>query len=422
MKQAFLPLLLSASCLFPLTGKDRPESLDKKATEIHFRVLTIDTHCDTPMRATRRGREPFDLGVRHEPLKRGSGMQDFPRMKEGGLDGSFFAVFVGQEELTPEGREAAYREAVQTLDAMDEVFKKYPDQAKLALKADDLKRIAVTGKRAIFLGLENGYPLGLDVNRVDEFYRRGIRYITLAHTSDNDLADSSTDQRDPEDKGLSETGRRVVHRMNELGIMVDVSHISDRAFYDVLKESSAPVIASHSSARAICDHPRNLSDEMLLALKKNGGVIQLCILSDYIRPSAPNPARDEAFKAMRKKFGEYGAIKDPAVREALHQEYERILEEYPQELATVKDAVDHIDHIVKTIGIDYVGIGTDFDGGGGLADCNDVTQMVNITKELVRRGYSEKEIAKIWGGNFLRVFRAVEARRGGRASSPGPSL
>lgn len=380
-----------------------------KALELHRRFLTVDTHCDTPFLLLLPG---WDIGQRHEPGRRDSGRQDLVRMKEGGLDASFFAVFVGQGECTPEGRKNAYDEAVQILDALDAMYGKHPALVGKALTPADAYRLKKQGKRAIFIGMENGYPLGLDLSLVDYFHNRGVRYITLAHTADNDICDSSTDKDEPQDKGLSAFGRRLVERMNELGIMVDVSHISDKSFYDVLAMTKTPVLASHSCARALCDNPRNLSDEMLLALKKNGGVIQLCVLGEYVKRGKPNPERDAAFKTLRQKikesYGSWGNIKDPAVRDRLEAEFAAVEEKYPADPVYVRDAVDHIDHIVKLIGIDHVGIGTDFDGGGGLTDCSDVTELYRFTVELQKRGYKEAEIAKIWGGNAMRVMTRVQ--------------
>jgi len=375
----------------------------QEARRIHERLLTLDTHCDTPMRFGRG----FDPGVRHEPHAQGSGCQDFPRMKEGGLDASFFAVFVGQGPRTDEGHAKAKAKALATLDQLEAVFRKHPDQATLALRSEDAARIAATGKRAIFLGLENGYPVGHDVDMVDAFHKRGIRYITLCHTADNDLCDSSTDRKDPEDRGLSDLGRQVVARMNRLGMMIDVSHISDRAFFDILKLTKAPVLASHSCARAVCDHPRNLSDAQLKALKANGGVVQLCILDEYVKKAPANPARDAAEKEMVARVEAMGGWEGPRAEEA-EALWVAFQKAFPHAQVTVKDACDHIDHIVKVIGVDHVGIGTDFDGGGGLSDCRDVTDLWKITAELLKRGYSEKDLAKIWGGNALRVMAAVE--------------
>jgi membrane dipeptidase len=276
----------------------------------------------------------------------------------------------------------------------------------VATKAGDLARIADRGKHAIYLGMENGYPMGNDPGLLDTFYLKGIRYLTLVHSRNNDICDSSNDTL--EHNGLSSLGREVVMRMNDLGMLIDISHASDKSFYDVITLSRTPIIASHSCSRAMCDNPRNLSDEMLLKLKENGGVIQMCILSAYVKTPAPNPQRDSARAAVREKHGNYYEL-DEAAREAFIADWYAVDRDYPRELATVSDAVDHIDHMVELIGIDHVGIGTDFDGGGALADCFDVSQMGNITLELVRRGYSAAEIKKIWGGNLTRVFKEVEA-------------
>ncbi len=211
----------------------------------------------------------------------------------------------------------------------------------------------------------------------------------------------------PEHNGLSEFGKKVIKRMNELGMIIDVSHISDKAFYDVIELSRVPVVASHSSARAVCDNPRNMTDEMLLKLKENGGVIQMCILSEHIKTPPKNPQRENDLAALEKKYGKFNEITDRAILDKYYAEWDAIVAKYPGDLATVKDFVDHIDHVVNLIGIDYVGIGTDFDGGGGLRDCKDVSELPNITAELLRRGYNKDDLKKIWGDNFMRVFRQV---------------
>ena len=243
-------------------------------------------------------------------------------------------------------------------------------------------------------------------------YDLGVRYITLAHTRNNDICDSSTDSNGPEHDGLSSFGQEVVKEMNRIGMMIDVSHISDKAFYDVLDLSNVPVIASHSSCRALCETPRNLSDDMLLALKQNGGVIQICILSEYIKTPDPNPELEAALGALKEKYGDFRGLPDDKKR-LVRQETKAIQEKY-EKLATVKDVVDHIDHVIQVIGIEYVGIGTDFDGGGGVEGCKTVADVKNITIELLRRGYSKSDIAEIWGGNLM--------REGGKQSKFSPNL
>lgn len=397
-----LTLVLSLFSLPAFTlEKKNEKDLIKKALQIHERVLTVDTHTDTPFMFMRKG---WDIGKMNDPKNRG-GRVDYPRMKKGGLDAAFFAVFVGQGKRDPKSNKNAETRARELFKLIHKAIKKYPELAELALKSDDAAMIEKKGKRAIYIGIENGYPIGKSIKLIKEYYDQGARYITLCHTSNNDICDSSTDKA--EHDGLSEFGKKVVSEMNNLGMIIDVSHISDKSFYDVLKLSKVPVIASHSCARAICDNPRNLSDDMLKKLAENGGVIQLCILSDYIKIIEQNPARIKAYKKLRTKYKSYSSLSPEKKKEAM-KDWMALGENYPAKLANVSDAVDHIDHIIKIVGINHVGIGTDFDGGGGLKDCIDASQLGNITIELVRRGYTEEQIRKIWGGNFFRVFKKIE--------------
>jgi len=379
--------------------------LEERALELHQKIFTVDTHCDTPGNMAREG---WDFGEFHPPGQRGSGQIDLPRMKQGGLDAEFFALYTAQGPLTEEGYARARERAEQLLRAIYRLAEKYPDQIGLATSPDQALELNTQGKLVAFIGMENGYPLGRDLEMVAKYYQKGVRYITLCHSADNDICDSSTDRNDPQDKGLSEFGQKVVAECNRLGMMIDVSHASDQTIRDVLKLSQAPVIASHSSVRTLCDHPRNLSDELIKGIAAKGGVVQICLVSSFVKKVPPNPERDQALAALAQKYGRWNEIKDEATREKLRQEYEMIREKYPSPRATVKDLVDHIDYVVKLVGIDYVGIGTDFDGGGGVEGCNDVTELPNLTLELLRRGYNEEQIAKIWGGNLLRVFRQVE--------------
>ena len=352
----FLPVVLLAGC--------SDEARNKIADMIHDKVLTVDTHVDTPLLLIA---ENYDLSVRHEP-KQMIDKLDFPRMEEGGLDAVFFAVFVFQGPRTPEGNEQAKQTALKTFTAIQGSLAQNSAVAELALTPDDAYRLESEKKRAIFIGMENGYPIGTDLSQINDFYDLGARYITLCHMSNNDICDSSTDPKGPEHNGLSEFGKQVVAEMNRLGMMVDISHVSDKTVLDVLEMSTAPIIASHSSARAVYEHPRNLPDELLKKIADKGGVVQATI--EYVKA---------------------------------HASYER------PELPTVAEFVDHIVHIVNVAGIDHVGIGTDFDGGGELSDCYDVSEMGNITRELVKRGYTAKQIQKIWGGNLMRVFREVQS-------------
>jgi membrane dipeptidase len=373
------------------------EKLARHADKIHASILTVDTHCDTPMEFS----DPaFDLGKRHD-----EGCVDFPRMIEGGLHAEFFAVFTAQGPRNDSAFSKAHLQALDILNKIHKNVTKNSSMAEIATTPDDAYRLKKAGKIAAFIGIENGYPVGKDLARIKLYYDLGARYMTLAHTKNNDICDSSTDPAGPENNGLSAFGAQVVQEMNRLGMMIDISHISDKSFYDVLKITKAPVIASHSSCRALCGSPRNLTDDMLLALKENGGVIQICILGNYLKTPEPNPELDSKLKELKDKYGDYDALAD-SVKKVVRKEYRAIRKKY-EKSATVKDIVDHIDHVVQVIGVDYVGIGTDFDGGGGVEGCRTASDMKNITIELLRRGYSKSDITKIWGENIMRVLRKV---------------
>jgi len=395
--------IIMLSLLVFATGHaaEKPGDIEKKATRIHHSVVTIDSHTDAPLRLIQKD---FNMAVRHDAHKDYSKI-DFPRMKEGGLDGVFFAVFVSQGPRNPEAYEKVRQRAVLLFDTIDAVLKRNHVLAELAVTPADGIRLKKIDKRAVFIGIENGYAIGKDLSLISTYYLRGARYITLCHTRNNDICDSSTDS--VESNGLSKFGYEMVQEMNHVGMMVDVSHISDKAVTDVLAFTKAPVIASHSCAKAICNNPRNLDDQLLKAIAKNGGVIQMCILSDYVKTPAPDPARDSAKAAVRKKFRDFDGLSDDEMKVA-RKEWNALNEQFPQKLATVSDVADHIDHIVKVAGIDHVGIGTDFDGGGGVDGCFDVSEMGNITLELVKRGYSKSAIRKIWGGNLMRVMKKTD--------------
>lgn len=380
------------------------EDLIKKAMEIHDRVLTVDTHADTPLRMIEPG---FDMAERHDPKETGSKV-DYPRMKEGGLDAIFFAAFVAQDIRDDDGNSRAKNLCIQMLDSIRSSTDKNSDIVGLALDPDDAYELEKAGKRAIYMGIENGYPIGSDLSNIEMYYNKGVRYITLVHSSNNDLADSATDSDGPEHGGLSDFGGDVVREMNRLGIMVDVSHGNDSVFYDAIAISEAPIIASHSNARAVTDHKRNMSDKMLKLMADNGGVVQLTMLASYLRTAPENTARDSAIADLRAKMKPASEMTDDE-KKAMREAYRAINDKYPDPPATVKHVADHIDHIVKVAGINHVGIGCDFDGGGGIEGVFDASEVMNITIELVRRGYTEEQIEKIWGGNLMRVFNEVQA-------------
>ncbi|GAB3905979.1 dipeptidase [Larkinella knui] len=372
------------------------DRLTRKAHKIHQRILTLDTHADAPINMVKDG---FDVGERHDRVRDKSQI-DFPRMKEGGMDAMFFAVYLAQGPRTPEGHAEAKAKALAIFKRIDAALKKHPDLAELATTPDDAYRIKKAGKRAVFIGMENGYPVGEDLAMLKTYYDLGCRYITLAHFANNAICDSATDPDGPLHNGLSDFGKKVVPEMNRLGILIDISHVSDKSFYDALALSKAPLIASHSNVRALCNFPRNMTDEMIKALAAKGGVIQVNFVSDYLRK--PSDEHRQALNSVR--MSGVGRVVTPEMRTRLDAKEDSIQKRYAYERASVSDIVKHIDYIVRLVGIDHVGIGSDFDGGGGVNGLEDVSQIEALTLELVRKGYSEQAIAKIWGGNLLRVL------------------
>ena len=402
-------LILAAALplLDPEVSAQTPDpALVARARAIHDRVITMDTHNDI---------NPRDFTKERNYTQRLENQVNIPKMVEGGLDASFFIVYVGQGSLTQEGYDKAYAQAVEKFNAIHRLTEEIaPDKIGLALTAADVRRIAATGRKVALIGIENAYPLGTDLSRVKEFYDRGGRYMSLAHNGHSQFADSNTGERDGQwmHNGLNEMGRQVIIEMNKWGIMVDVSHPSKQANLQAIALSRAPVIASHSAARAVADHSRNMDDEQLLALKKNGGVIQTVAFDSYVKIKPPDsPERAAAIAKLRLEMGLQGGPQSQA--DATRNEFRRRMAELdkqfpPPPMATVSDFVDHIDYLVKKIGIDHVGISSDFDGGGGVKGWNGADETFNVTLELVRRGYTEEQIGKIWSGNLLRVMEDVQ--------------
>ncbi|GAB3542813.1 dipeptidase [Spirosoma fluminis] len=393
MTSALFPFL---PFLFTLLSTVQDEPTPKQVHQLHQRILTLDTHADAPIMMQT---PDFDVGVAHNTKRDGSQI-DFPRMKEGGMDAMFFAVYTSQGPRTPEGHAEAKRNALNQFRLIHDALKKHPNQAELALTPADAYRIQKAGKRAVFIGMENGYPVGDELNMLKTYYDLGCRYITLTHFANNLIGDSSTDPDGPLYGGLSEFGKKVVPEMNRLGILIDVSHIADSTFYDALALSKAPVIASHSNCRALCDFPRNMTDDMIRAIAAKGGVVQVNFVSDYLK----KPSDEHRAAKTKIRMSRVGKVATPDMEARIAAQSDSVAKVYASERASLSDIVDHIDHIVKIAGIDHVGIGSDFDGGGSVNGLEDVSQIENLTAELMRRKYSEADIAKIWGGNLLRVL------------------
>jgi membrane dipeptidase len=397
-------------------------ALIAKARKIHKDVITLDTHDDiNAENFTKERNYTQDL----------TSQVTLPKMRSGGLDVAWFIVYTGQGELTPEGYAAAYKNAIDKFDAIHRLTKEIaPDQIELALTSKDVRRIAKSGKLVAMIGVENAYPIGTDISRIKEFADRGARYISLAHNGHSQLADSNTGERDGKwmHNGLSELGKQAIAEANKWGIMVDISHPSKEANKQAIMLSKAPVIASHSSARALANHSRNLDDEELALIKAKGGVVQAVALKAYVSTTKSELrskksteiiqeiADREGFKFLNSRADvqalpeaqrEAYTTKAAAIRaEAAPIIRERLKDTAPD--VNVKDFVDHIDYLVKKMGIDHVGIASDFDGGGGVEGWNDASETFNVTLELVRRGYTKKQIEKIWSGNLLRVLDEVQ--------------
>ena len=398
---------LAFICLISINtlSAQKNNSIEAKAARIHKSAFTVDSHTDAPLNFSNK---KFNVALDNTESLPYSCV-DFPRMRKGGLDAVFFAVFTSQGPRTAEGNTKVKAKAELIFDSIYAAVNRNSAISGIATTPDEAYKLVKKNKSVVFIGVENGYPIGNDISNVKHFYDRGARYITLCHTKNNDICTSSTDTANT--TGLTDFGTQVVKEMNRLGMMIDVSHASDQSFYDVLKLSKAPVLASHSCSRELCDNPRNLTDDMLRALAANNGVVQMCILSDYVKKPIPDPARDSARQAVRKKYNNFQDLSD-AQWTVASAELHSLDAKFPRKIASVSDVVDHIDHMVKIAGIDHVGIGTDFDGGGGVDGCKDVSQMGNITLELVKRGYSEKDIKKIWGGNLMRVMNKVDELKG----------
>jgi membrane dipeptidase len=402
--------LMLAGCAPQAAGQRTPladpAGVDALARAIHSRVLTLDTHVDIP----------FNYGTPQVNPCTGTGAQvDMPKMRAGGLDAAFFIVYVGQTERTPANYERARNDAMTKFEAIHRVTSELcPDRIELAHSAADVERIHRAGRLVALIGIENGYVIGRDLSLLRRYHELGARYMTLAHNGHNDISDSANPRLDfgdarAEHGGLSPFGVEVVAEMNRLGILVDVSHISKQAMLHAVRVSRAPVIASHSSTTALAPVARNMDDEQLLALKANGGVIQTVALGSFVR--APNADRQRAVTALREQVGiAAGAagLRDATAHQRTAWERGIVDIERRWPSPNVSDFVDHIDHAVRLIGIDHVGISSDFDGGGGVVGWNDASETLNVTRELVRRGYSEQEIAKLWSGNLLRVLREAE--------------
>ena len=407
-----LALLMSVTAASAVTPAD--DELMAKARAIQDAVITIDTHTDIP---TFFATSKYDPGKDNAPPV----LVDIPKMTEGGLDAVFFIAYVEQTKRDPAGYAEAASEALAKFAAIHRMTdEQYPDRIGLAYTAADIRRIHAEGKRVALIGIENGYSIGKDPALLDIYYRLGARYFGLVHNGHNDIADSAQPRADLGDKpnaedgehgGLSDYGRALIARCNDLGLMVDVSHSAKSTTLAAIKASRAPIIASHSAVYALNPHPRNMSDEEMKALAAKGGVIQIVAFDEYLKPMPKEKklARGKLAKSLGLTSLDAFFDASPVVKKKFQAGAAALDRKWPR--ATVSDLVDHIDYAVKLIGIDHVGIASDFQGGGGIEDWSNAGETLNVTKELVRRGYSETDIGKLWGGNIMRVMDEVAAAR-----------
>jgi membrane dipeptidase len=385
-------------------NKTGPVSAAARARQIHERLLTLDTHLDTPANFSSPG---WDIMQRHE-YKADLSQVDYPRLASGGLDGGFWAIYTPQGPRTAAGEASARDAALQTAVRIHEVVAKNHRHFELALKSEDAATIAASGKRVVYLSIENSYPLGHDLTLLQTFYSLGVRMAGVVHFLNNDLADSSTDPQGKEWGGLSPLGKQLVAEANRLGIVLDASHASDDVLDQLIDLSKTPVILSHSACKAIFDHPRNVDDDRLRRLAAAGGVIQINSLSDYLIATPASPERKQALKRLNEQYGRLFDLR-PEDRARFVRARFAVDAAYPMPRATFDDFIKHLLHALRVVGPEHVGIGADWDGGGGVTGMEDVSSVPKITERLLAEGYSEADLAKIWSGNVLRLLHTAEA-------------
>jgi membrane dipeptidase len=397
-----LLLIAAAVAALSTTAHAQAPKISPAARAAHDAAIVLDTHFDTPALFSRPG---WDFADRHSVTVDGSQV-DLPRMIDGGVDGGFFAIFTTQGPRTTAGDNAARAAALVRAVEIREMLVKHADKIELALTADDAARITAKGKRFAYMSIENAYPLAGDVGMLQAFYALGVRMVGFAHFGNNDWADSANGQ--PEWNGLSPKGKLLLAEMNRLGIIPDPSHSSDAVLDQILDLSKTPIVLSHSGAKAVFDNPRNVPDALLKKLADKGGVIQINAFSGYMIPAAANPERDKALAAVTAKYGprnkqtEADVVRMTAERRA-------VLAKYPTPRANIDDLMRHVLHVIRLVGVDHVGLCGDFDGGGGVDGYDSIADLPAVTERLMQAGYTKEDVAKIWGGNVLRVMRETQA-------------
>ena len=398
------PILAAAAALFASAALAQPAGGAKVSPQgraAHDAAIVLDTHFDTPALFSRPG---WDIADRHAVEKDGSQV-DLPRMIDGGVDGGFFAIYTAQGPRTKAGDDAARAFGLVRATEIREMIAKHPAAFELALTADDAVRIAAQRKRFVFMSMENAYPLAGDPGMLQAFYALGVRMVGFAHFANNDFADSATDK--PEWNGLSPKGVALLAEMNRLGVIPDPSHSSNTVLDQIVTLSKTPVVLSHSGAAAVFDNPRNVPDDLIRKLAAKGGVIQINAFNAYMTAIPANPDRDKALAAVQAKYRGRRLTEADAVAQAA--ERRAVLARYPIPRANLDDLMKHLLHVIDLVGIDHVGLCGDFDGGGGIDGFDSVADFPAVTERLLKAGYTREEVAKIWGGNVLRVLRETQA-------------
>lgn len=398
--------LLAATALAACTSMTPVSTMvSPDINAIHQRFLILDTHLDTPaFLDTAHG---YDIMERHNVDRDGTQV-DYPRMVEGGLDGGFWAIYMGQGPLTPEGFQTVRDTALIRAMSIRSMVATHSDKFELALKSDDAARINAAGKKVVFMSMENSYELGDDLSLLDTFYKLGVRMAGPVHNGTNQLADSTNPGAvGMKWGGLSPMGREYVKRANQLGIVLDGSHSADTTIDQMIDLSATPIILSHHGADGVNEHPRNAPDALLKKMAAKGGVIQMNALGAFLKPLPQTPERTAALKALQDKWGDSDDLPKDKYQQYL-DEAVAINAKYPENRATFEDYMQQINYAIKLLGVDHVGFGADWDGGGGLDGYRDITYMPKITDRLLKEGYTEADLAKMWGGNVLRVLKAAE--------------
>lgn len=421
MKQAIPGAVLSvllAACASGGAATNQPALPEAPARtaaeEFHHSIIVLDSHLDTPAYFhtpaydfSRRG--DFDIDGTHV---------DLPRMKEGGLDGGFWVIFTPQGPLDEASYLAARNMAVLRQMSIRELAAKYHGDVELAFTAADAERIAAAGKKIVFQSMENSYPFGTDVSMLETFYAGGLRMVAPVHFRNNQFADSATDVATLHG-GLSPLGEELVREANRLGLILDGSHASDDTVRDMMALSTTPLVLSHSGPQGVYNHPRNLPDDLLIAIAEDGGVIQVNAFGAYLEALTPSPERQAAIDALQSRYGSDTSAMDDETRAAFREAMAEVNRQHPAPRSTFEKFMEHLLYMLDLVGPDHVGIGADWDGGGGVDGMKDVTDLPKVTSALLEAGYSEEDIAKVWSGNLLRLMAEVEAARTASITSPG---